>query len=69
MVGREFQSITDKIAEMDRASLIEALRGLECDFKLDFDEEFFAGVSIERLRHILLAVCMHAHELPAQLAV
>jgi len=69
MVGSEFQSLTDRIAEMDRPSLIKALRELKCDFKMDFDEEFLTGVSIERLRHILLAVCMHAHELPAQLAV
>ncbi len=69
MVGKEFQSLTDRIAEMDRPSLIEALRGLECDFKMDFDEEFLTEVSIERLRHILLAVCMHAHELPARLAI
>jgi len=68
MVGRESQLIR-RIAEMDRSSLIEALRGLECDFQLDFDEQFLASVSIERLRHILLAACMHAHKLPAQLAV
>ena len=45
---------------MDRPELIESLRGMKCPFELDFSDEFLGSISIERLRHILMAATMHS---------
>jgi len=54
--------LTRKLAAMDRDELIVYLRGLDCNFDLDFTESFLASVSIERLQHIALAASLHARE-------
>lgn len=55
------EQLAEKIAGMDRASLVETLHGLECNFKLDFSDDFLDSVSLERLKHIVLAACLHGH--------
>jgi len=47
---------------MNRAGLIRMLRRLDCDFELDFTDEFLADISLPRLRHIVLAASLHAHK-------
>ena len=49
-----------ELAQMDRKGLIDALRKVQCNFELDFSEDFLNSVSIERLRHITLAAHLHA---------
>jgi hypothetical protein len=44
---------------MDREELILLLQGMRCTFPLDFTEEYLQSVSVERLRHIVLAVSVH----------
>lgn len=48
---------------MDRRSLIKMLRELDCGFKMDFTEEFLAQISMQRLRHIILAAVLQARRL------
>jgi len=43
-----------RIQAMDRAACIEALRRFD-RFPLDFTDDYLAGLSVEQLRHILLA--------------
>ena len=50
-----------QIARMDRTSLIKRLRSMECDFALDFTDEFLRGVSLGRLRHIVTAAALRTH--------
>lgn len=63
MYNKACEELISKIAEMHRDEVTGLLRGLRCDFKLDFSDEFLASVSLERLRHIALAACLHAREL------
>lgn len=58
--------LVSMISRMDRDELKNMLRSLRCKFKLDFTDEFLATVSIERLRHILLAAVLHANNVVRQ---
>lgn len=60
-----FESLITKIASMDREELIFTLRGMQCTFPMDFTEEFLREVSVERLRHIVLAAGAHQRKLCA----
>jgi len=64
MQAQSLEEYAKQIAVMPRPHLIAMLRGLDCDFKLDFTDEFMASVSLERLRHITMAALLHAHSPP-----
>ncbi len=59
-------SLPAKVADMDRPHLIEILRSLRCDFRLDFTDDFLQSASMERLRHIVLAAVLHARNAPCR---
>lgn len=61
MQGQQVEILVDRIQTLDRAGLIEMLRGLDCGFQIDFSDEFLGSVSLERLRHIVLAASLHVH--------
>jgi len=52
------EELAGRIAEMDRSDLIALLRTIKCPFRMDFTDEFLSAVSLERLRHIVLAACL-----------
>ncbi len=55
----QVEELAGRIAGMDRPELISLLRGMECSFDLDFTDEFLDGISLERLRHIILGAALH----------
>ena len=65
MSPRKTEGQPESIASMDRQSLIEAILKLNCGFPMDLTPDALARFSDERLRHIYMALRMHALE-PAQ---
>ena len=63
-MGRSAELTVENIGKMDRDHLIETLRYLRCGFDLDFTDEYLGSISLERLRHILLAASLHARRQP-----
>ncbi|MHC4294958.1 MAG: hypothetical protein ACYSTL_05175 [Planctomycetota bacterium] len=61
MAAPKMEKLTQQIATMDRDALVRTLRQLNCDFELDFTDEFLSEVSLERLRHIVTAALLHAY--------
>jgi hypothetical protein len=53
---REITSIT----ALGRIELTRRIRGFRGRFKLDFTEDYLDNISIDRLRHILLAALINA---------
>ena len=61
MACRRLERLVEKINGMQRDSLVQMLHQMHCPFKLDFTDEFLNSVSVERLRHIVLAASLHEH--------
>lgn len=59
MNARQFEKDAQRIATMDRESLIRMLQRIHCSFELDFTDEFLQSVSLERLRHMTIAAKLH----------
>jgi hypothetical protein len=57
-------ALATRLAAMSRAELVRILRGMHCTFQLDFTDEFLRTVSLERLRHIILAASLHERRCP-----
>ena len=63
MQGQQVETLVNKIQSMDRESLLGTLKNLDCDFAIDFTDEFLNSISTDRLKHIVLAASLHAHRI------
>ncbi len=60
-MSRHAELLVARIGSLDRCGLIQELRRMRCSFEIDFSDDFLNSVSLERLRHIVLAAGLHAH--------
>jgi hypothetical protein len=61
MASREyFEQTATSIAVLGRAELKRRIRNFRGRFKLDFSEDYLNKLSVDRLRHILLAALINA---------
>jgi hypothetical protein len=56
-----FEQTTTSIASLGRNELKRRIKGFRGRFKLDFTEEYLNKLSVDRLRHILLAAVINAN--------
>ncbi len=61
MAPREyFEQTATSIAALERNELKRRIRNFRGRFRLDFTEDYLDNMSVERLRHILLAALVNA---------
>ncbi|HUT57438.1 MAG TPA: hypothetical protein VNA25_06265 [Phycisphaerae bacterium] len=60
MANATQKDIAASLAGMSRSQLTRTLGQLDCPFTLDFTDEYLKSISLERLRHIVLAAWLHA---------
>lgn len=62
MVAREsLEQTATSIAALERDELKRRIKGFRGRFKLDFTEDYLNSLTVDRLRHILLAALVTAH--------
>jgi hypothetical protein len=57
---RYFEQTATSIASLGRDELKRRIRNFHGRFKLDFTEDYLNNISVDRLRHILLAALVNA---------
>lgn len=57
---RYFDKEATSIASLGRGELKRRIRNFAGRFKLDFTEDYLNNISVDRLRHILLAALINA---------
>ena len=63
MASREFfESTATSLASLDRGELERKIKGFRGRFRLDFTDDYLHKLSVERLRHILLAALMNTKQ-------
>jgi len=55
-----FEQTATSIAALGRAELKRRIKGFRGRFKLDFTDDYLESLSVDRLRHILLAALINA---------
>lgn len=53
-----FEQIATSIASLGKSEVKKRIHSFKGRFKLDFTDDYLNGLSIDRLRHILLAAVM-----------
>lgn len=66
--NEQVDELVSVIAVMDRPALIDQFRSYPARFPIDLTDEFLRSASVERLRHIFLALCLQHQVLPLQCA-
>jgi hypothetical protein len=52
------------VSALDREALIRQFQSYQASFPLDFSQDFLRTASLERLRHIFVAVCLQTQHMP-----
>jgi hypothetical protein len=52
------------VSALDRPALVAHIRNYRASFPVDFTDDFLTTASIERIRHIFVALCMHCQCMP-----
>lgn len=61
MASREyFEQTANSIAALGRNELKKRIKNFRGRFKLDFSEDYLNNLSVDRLRHVLLAALINA---------
>ena len=53
--------LANNVYSLDRDQCVSELQNLP-RLRLDFTDEFLAGLSLDRLRHVLMAACIQAQK-------
>jgi len=56
---KHFEQTATSIAALGKNELKRRIKNFRGRFKLDFSEDYLDGLSVDRLRHILLAVLIN----------
>jgi len=57
---QDFEQTATSIAALDRSELERRIRNFRGRFKLDFSEDYLHNLTVDRLRHVLLAALINA---------
>lgn len=64
----QVEKLVTLVASLDRDELVEQFRTYPARFPVDFSDEFLRKTSLDRLRHIFLAMCLQTQRMPRALA-
>ncbi len=64
LLPQQVEDLVCLLSSLDRATLVEVLRTQPAPFAVDFSEEFLRDISLDRLRHYVLALCLHTQQMP-----
>ena len=64
LCSEQIEDLMTLVASLDRAALTEQFHCYRGKFPVDFTEEFLTRTSLDKLRHIFVAMCMQNQRMP-----
>ena len=62
--SQQIEELVCVVSRMDRGTIARKLREFRGAFPVDFTPHFVETTELERLRHIFLALCLQARQMP-----
>ena len=62
--AEQVEELMSLVSALDRETLIRQFQCYQASFPLDFSADFLRTSSLERLRHIFVAVCLQTQHMP-----
>lgn len=60
----QIEDLMTLVASLDRDALVDQFNNYRGRFPVDFTEEFLTRTSVDKLRHIFVAMCLQNQRLP-----
>ena len=64
LASEQVDDLICRLATWDREMLTRQFQIFQSKFPVDFTPEFLSNLSVDRLRHVFLAVCLQNQRLP-----
>jgi hypothetical protein len=65
MEQSQVEELVGLAGTLDQEALVRQLTACRVSFPVDFTPEFLRSLPVDRLRHIFVAVHLHARQMPA----
>jgi len=62
--SHQIEELICLVAALDRDALIDQFTTYRASFPIDFTAKFLEEQSVDRLRHIFVALCLHCQRMP-----
>ncbi len=66
LATEQVEELICTLATWDRDMLLSQFQSFPSRFPIDATPEFLSSLSVERLRHVFLAVCLQNQKLPGE---
>jgi hypothetical protein len=67
LASAQVEKLICLVAALDRPAIVSQLHAFQASFPVDFTEDFLRTVSLDRLRHIFVALCLQQQRFPKHL--
>jgi hypothetical protein len=64
LASEQVDDLICRVATWDRDTLTRQFQTFRSSFPIDFTPEFLSDLTVDRLRHVFLAVCLQNQKLP-----
>ena len=64
LASDQIEELICVLSTWDRETLVSQFSAFRSSFPVDFTPEFLGQLSVERLRHVFLAMCLQNQHLP-----
>jgi hypothetical protein len=62
--SHQLEELISLVSGLDRPALVTQFENFRATFPLDFSREFLESQSVDRLRHIFVALCIEQQRMP-----
>jgi hypothetical protein len=67
--SQQVEELICLVSSLDKPTLTKQFLTFRGSFPVDFTPEFLAALPLERMRHIYVALCLQAQQLPVMASV
>jgi hypothetical protein len=64
----QIEELITVVSTLDKEALLQQFAAYPATFPIDFNRDFLNGQSVDRLRHLFLAVCLQSKRMPSVVA-
>jgi hypothetical protein len=62
--SQQIEELITLVGALDKSAIIHQFNSYQASFPVDFTREFLETQSVDRLRHLFVAICLHTQRMP-----
>jgi hypothetical protein len=62
--SQQVEELIGLVSSLDKTALMQHFGSYQASFPVDFTRDFLESQSVDRLRHLFVAMCLHTQRMP-----